>query len=358
MRSSAYEQMRKRLLKTAKEKKVPLMVNFELTARCNFDCKMCYVHTQDNASLLHKELSTEQWKQIFDEAYRCEMLYASLSGGECLLRKDFKELYLHLWNKHVMVSVLTNGALLTDEYVEFFKTYKPEKIQISVYGSDDKHYLAVTGHKGFDKVFSAIDALEAAGIDVRVASTPSKYMTKDFIRILQICKEKKYFVENSPIALIPNRDNPEKNDYFLSEDEIVSLSIEQAELKRKLEPVLDTPEPCGDMCDAPVKGMPCNAGNSSCVVSSDGKMYLCSAVMEGGADVIELGFEESWRRTVQTASEIVQGVECVGCPYDTVCPVCPATRLKDLRSGRCNPQTCQLTRRLVAAGVKKLPEKM
>ena len=79
----------------------------------------------------------KKWKRIFDEACACEMQYATLSGGECLVRKDFKELYLHLWNKQIMITVMTNGTLLNDEYVEFFKTYQPDMIQISLYGSNE-----------------------------------------------------------------------------------------------------------------------------------------------------------------------------------------------------------------------------
>ena len=41
---------------------VPLAGNFELTARCNFNCKMCYVHQQQCPA--EKELSAEQWIAI------------------------------------------------------------------------------------------------------------------------------------------------------------------------------------------------------------------------------------------------------------------------------------------------------
>ena len=71
-----------------------------------------------------RELTTEQWKRIFDEAYDAGMMFATLTGGECLLREDFRELYLHLWNKRVMVTVLTNGYLINDDYVAFFEKYQ------------------------------------------------------------------------------------------------------------------------------------------------------------------------------------------------------------------------------------------
>ena len=355
MRNPVYRQIRAEIVEDAKVQKKPVLGHFELTARCNLDCKMCYVHNQNNTEYLHRELTTEQWKRIFDEAHLCGMAYASVTGGECLLRKDFKDLYLHLWNKEIFVTVLTNGTLLNDEYIEFFKTYPPDMIQISLYGSSEDGYLAVTGHKGFEKAIAAIEGLEAAGIDVRVAVTPSTYMKDDFINIVRLCKEKKFYLVNNDILLLSNRDNPGKNDYYLTESEVISLSVQRAELNRKLVPLEHTPEPCGCMQTPSTVGLTCNAGNALANVTWNGIMYPCFNAMVGpGASLLEMTYAEAWEKTVQAASEVVHGAECVGCAYDKTCPKCLAFRLKDLHSGHCNPSTCELTRKLVAAGVKKL----
>lgn len=354
MRDPIYRQMREEFKKAAIESKTPVMGHFELTARCNLDCKMCYVHNQNNAECLKRELTTEQWKRIFDEAFECQLLYASLTGGECLLRKDFKELYLHLWNKNVFVTVLTNGTLINEDYVDFFKTYPPDMIQISLYGSSEDAYLRVTGHKGFEKTISAIENLSKAGIDVRVAVSPSKYMYDDFINICKLCKEKKFYTVNNDIFVLPNRDDAAKEDHYLNEEEIIFLSVQRAELRGPLTPCENPPMPCGNMSGAPIKGLNCNAGNCLANITWDGKMYPCISAMTGGFSLLEMSYAEAWKKTVQAASEVVHGAECVGCPYDKTCPKCPAFRLKDLHSGHCNPSTCELTRKLVAAGVKKL----
>lgn len=355
MRDPAYNQIRSEIVQSAKESKTPVLGHFELTARCNLDCKMCYVHNQNNAECLKKELSTEQWKKIFDEAYDCEMLYASLSGGECLLRKDFKELYLHLWNKHIFIIVLTNGTLINDDYVEFFKTYPPDYIQVSLYGSSEEGYLSVCGHKGFEKAVSAIEALQDAGIDVRIAVTPSKYMKDDFLNILKFCKEHKFSVQNTDILLVQNRDDSAKNDYFLTVEETVDLSVQRAKFYGKLHTVESVPHICGPMNEAPSKGLTCNAGNCLATVTWDGKMYPCyNAPIGGGVSLLEESYASAWEKTHKAASEVVLAAECIGCAYDNLCPKCPAFRLKDLHSGHCNLLTCDLTRQLVAAGVKKI----
>lgn len=354
MKNSSYKEIQKRLIRAAKAKKFPLMGHFELTARCNLDCKMCYVHTQDNATALKKELSTDQWKHIFDEAYECGLQYASLSGGECLLRSDFKELYLHLWNKKVYVTVMSNGTMLNSDYVQFFKMYQPDMIQISLYGSTEDGYLNVAGHKGFEKAFNAILELEKAGIDVRVAITPSKYMTDDYIETIKLCRKHKLQLVLNDIVLLENRDDPSKNDYYLSIDEVVDLSIKRSELNRQLEPASCVPNPCGSMdCEQP-KGLTCNGGNCLATISYEGKMYPCVNAMIGGFSLLEMSYKEAWDKTVNETSNLLLSIECVGCPYDKVCPKCAAIRLKDMKSGHCNPEICELNKRLVEAGVKTL----
>ena len=214
MNEIAYSKWKAQMMAHAKPTRTPICATFELTPRCNLDCKMCYVHNQDSNGLREKELSTETWKRIFDEAYDSGMLFATLTGGECLLRADFKELYLHLWNKRVYMTVFTNGVLLNEEYVKFFKRYKPRKIQISLYGSDEAGYMRVTGHRGFEKTVTAIRRLQEEGIHVEVAITLSSYMKEDYISILRYCKENGFQYKARDFALIGNRSDAGKKDYF------------------------------------------------------------------------------------------------------------------------------------------------
>ena len=271
-----------------------------------------------------------------------------------MIRRDFKELYLHLWNKKIYVSVLTNGTLINEEYVQFFKTYPPDMIQISLYGSCEEAYVNVTGHKGFQKAFRAISMLKDAGIDVRVAVTPSKYLMNDYIPILNLCRSNKFIVVNGDIALLCNRDNPEKIDYFLTLDEIVDLSIKRAELYGQRVKCNEAPEPGGNLFASPAKGLFCNGGNSLATVTYDGRMYPCINAMVGGVSLLDNNYKEAWEQTVLAASQIISGRECVGCVYDNTCAKCPSMRLKDFNSGSCNPEMCKLTRALVANGVKKI----
>ena len=93
----------------------------------------------------------------------------------------------------------------------------------------------------------------------------------------------------------------------------------------------------------------------------DGRMHPCGMMMVNeGVLLTEKSFAEAWEMTKAAADQVVQGIECEGCPYDKLCPKCPQMRLLDLKGGHCNPDVCMMTRKLVAAGVEKLdkPEEM
>lgn len=354
MRNRTYEKWKKQMLRSAKERKVPIVGHFELTPRCNLDCKMCFVHNQDSNALKNRELSTEKWKQIFDEAYDCGMMFASLTGGECLLREDFKELYLHLWKKRVFITVMTNGILLGSDMLAFFREYPPADVQISLYGSNEDGYLRVTGHRGFEKAVAAIQGLTEMNIPVHVAVTPSKAMGDDMINIHRYCKENKIWCEPSNFYLAKKRDNPSENDQSLSIDEIIRLSIEQAKVHRELTPFEGALPPCGGSCTEAPKGTTCTAGNAIAVVSWDGIMHPCTLLLVGTASVKEMSYAEAWEKTKQAAQEILRGMECVDCAYHEACPKCIAMRVADFYTGHCNPDVCEVTRKLVELGVSKM----
>ena len=353
MQSKTYAQWKKQLLLAARKKRVPVLGQFELTACCNLDCKMCYIHNSNSNSMRARELSTESWMRIFDEAYDMGLMFATLTGGECLLRHDFKELYLHLWKKRVRVSIFTNGTLINDEYLEFFKKYPPEKIRISLYGSSEAAYRRVTGHEGFQRTISAYHKLLEAKIPVGIAVTPSSYMKDDYMNIRRFCLESGIPCPPANFFLIKNRDDPDKNDYNLSNDEIISLATEEALLNRSLTPVDHLPEPCGS-CTETSTGLPCNAGYCGAFISWEGNMYPCASIHEGSISLLEMSYAEAWEKTNELASSVLLGTECIGCAYDSVCPKCPVKRLTSLHSGHCDPNMCELTQKLVAAGVKKL----
>ena len=148
-----------------------------------------------------KELSFDEWKKIIDQALDEGMIFASLSGGECLTSPYFNEIYTYLHSRGVLITVLTNGYFL-DKKMPLFKIYPPAYIQVSIYGNSDNQYEFVTGKRCYNKVKSNIDYAIGSGLPVGIAITTSKYL-KNISDIIRLYKTRNISVAVSQWLMPP-----------------------------------------------------------------------------------------------------------------------------------------------------------
>ena len=127
----------------AKKNNVPISGQFELTPLCNLDCKMCYVHLNNNQLQGRELLGVEDWKSVMKQAYDCGMMDAALTGGECLTYPGFKDIFLFLQDLGCQVTVMTNGFFLNEEMIDFFTEHPPADIQVTLYGGNDDVYARI-----------------------------------------------------------------------------------------------------------------------------------------------------------------------------------------------------------------------
>jgi len=354
--TKALQKFKLALTEQAKKTGTPIYAVFELTGRCNLDCKMCYVHVMDHKEALKKELSKEQWLKIFDDAFAEGMMFALLTGGECLIRPDFKELYLYLWNRGVKVSVNTNGVFLNEDYVEFFRHYPPEQIQISLYGSNEDSYEKVTGSRVFARVDHAITLLQEASIPLTMAVTPNRYMLEDVDGLMTYFRDRNLEHDISPFLIEP-REGIVRDNYALSQEEYISFLLKrQRYIGKVVEAPTQIPE-AGGTCTEPVQGMRCKAGTVRSLITWDGYMVPCMALMDIRENVLELGYQECWKRINAAAKRAFLPMECEGCIYEKMCSICPAVRSGRMSSEHCKKSQCDRMKQLYAAGVFSLPTK-
>ena len=181
-----YDAVRKFLSFKARDKGIPISGSFELTPLCNLDCRMCYVHLNKEQMAGTQLLTVEQWKAIMQQAIDAGMMYARLTGGECLTYPGFRELYTYLHSKGVETAILSNGLLMDADMVDFLVAHPPAAVQITLYGASEEGYERVTGKRAFRQVLENIRRLDAAGIPLQIAVTPNEFMTdgEGVIRLL------------------------------------------------------------------------------------------------------------------------------------------------------------------------------
>lgn len=137
-----------------KEQRYPLSGQLELTYRCNLNCVHCYCKGSEDKK---KELTTVQWKKIIDKLYQEECLFLCFTGGEPFIREDFWKIYAHAKEKGFIITIFTNGLLLSEANIRYLEKSPPFALEITLNGITKGTYEAITQVKGsFDRVMGVI----------------------------------------------------------------------------------------------------------------------------------------------------------------------------------------------------------
>ena len=112
---------------------IPPIIIFSITNECNLECKGCYAQSFHHSS--EKELSDEKLRSITEEAKELGVSFFVIAGGEPLMRsemlnimKDFPE---------IIFLVFTNGLLIDDKKILYFKDHKNIIPLISLEGNEE-----------------------------------------------------------------------------------------------------------------------------------------------------------------------------------------------------------------------------
>ncbi len=347
-----YQAVRKFLNFKARDKGVPISGSFELTPLCNLDCRMCYVHLNKEQMRGAKLLTADQWKEIMQQAIDAGMMYARLTGGECLTYPGFRELYLFLRDRGIEVAILSNGVLMNEDTVAFLRKNPPSVIQVTLYGASEEAYERVTGHRLFQRVTENLRRIREADIPLTIAVTPSEYMT-DGEKILEFL-HKEGFDYQINAGLMQPREETGRALADAALDSYVSLmKLRMAHYGSEAAPECDPeglPEPGGDRKQSAV-GVRCGAGRSGFSIDWKGGMRPCNTFPCEAQNVLEMGFREAWRRTNHTANNFVLPIECEGCVYKGICKHCVAEHASGAQIGHANKMNCAWTKRMVAEGL-------
>ncbi|HUU50699.1 MAG TPA: radical SAM protein, partial [Nitrospinota bacterium] len=168
--SISYAQFSERLHKQVVAKRIPILGSFELTFRCNLRCAHCYCNLPLNSrDAISKELKTGEIFNIFDQIAEAGCLWLLLTGGEPLLRKDFLEIYTYAKKKGFLISLFTNGTLITPKIADYLAESPPSEVEITLYGVTKETHEKVTGIPGsFKRCQKGIELLLARKIPLRL----------------------------------------------------------------------------------------------------------------------------------------------------------------------------------------------
>lgn len=323
----------KTMLRRASAAQRPITGTLELLPICNMNCDMCYIRLSRTEMEKKGRMRTaDEWISMGEEMERAGVLFLLLTGGEPLLFPDFRRLYLSLRERGIILTVNTNGTLIDADWAAFFGENKPRRINITLYGADDRAYETLCHYPGgFEKTVQGIRLLKERGVDVKINGSVTKSNRNDMEKIYSIGRELGAPVHMDTYMLpgIHERKLPfeaqsrlEPEEAAAAEMEMLRNEMNPEDLRMYVQQMLLQIKKEGNVYS---EGITCMAGNCSFAVNWQGEMRPCVTLEEPSVPVFETGFESAWQQISEKVKAYRVNEKCRQCRLRPVCKTCVAS---------------------------------
>lgn len=314
---------RGRLLREAVRENKPIACVYEITPRCNLRCGFCFVALDPYVG---PYLDTPRAKEAIDRLADAGILFMTFTGGEICSRRDFPEIYRHAIDRGMLVTLFTNGTMISPRIVEVLREKPPFSVEVSIYGADAEHYERVTGIPGsFAKFQAGISALQGLGIQPLLKHPVTELTVDHLDAIRQWCIER-----GLPIKMTTDIENRHDGGdapalYRLSSRRANAVKDEAHELRYGRPRELPAAE-----C-APMEGggadrlYYCAAGRGVVFLDANGQLSHCVWDREPSFPLLDMSWAEIQAGMLAWVNQpLPEEAPCHGCGMRTGCNNCPA----------------------------------
>lgn len=303
--------------------RIPIDGSFELTFRCNLRCAHCYCNLPANdKDAADKELATDEVFNILDQIAEAGCLWLLITGGEPLLRKDLLEIYAYAKKKGFIITLFTNGTLMTSELADYLDEWRPFVVEIPLYGVTDETYERVTRVSGsFERCMQGINLLLKRNIPLKLKTTVMTLNVGELWEIKKYAERLGLEFRFDP-TVNPRLDGSSNPcSLRLSPEEVVRLDLADEKRMKEWE----------EFCEKFVKPQQsdklytCGAGISSFHIDPHGQMSVCLMSRFQSYDLPNGSFVEGWRKIFPqfTAQKVKSNNMCSQCELISMCGQCP-----------------------------------
>ena len=310
---------------------------------------MCYVSLDESQIRKQgRELTTAQWIDMGRQAVDAGTLYLLLTGGEPLLRPDFKEIYTELCQMGFIITMITNATLMSDEYFDLFSRLPPTAVAVTLYGKDPETYEKICGNAaGFDKAIRGLEMLSKIPTNLEVRTTFIKDNMHQLDQVRAISKRyTNRFAINFLVFGSTRVENSKAIQCRMTPTECMDLDManyrfyanldesEKDPVDPEVEAYFESLSPNRDYgLQLPPEILGCLATKAMYWISWDGKMLPCGTFDSPYTLPLQEGLIPAWNRLPGLFMDIKHPEECYGCEYvDGRCPNCPGYMQADTGS--------------------------
>jgi radical SAM protein with 4Fe4S-binding SPASM domain len=312
------------LLLQLQGRRFPLGGSFELTECCNLACVHCYIsQSAVSREAAARELALPEVRSVLDQLAEAGCLLLLLTGGEVLLRPDFCDIWRYAKQKGMLVSLFTNGTMLTRRIADFLAEWRPTAVEITLYGATQQTYERVTQVPGsYERCMRGIELALDRGLRLNLKSMVLKANRHelDGMRALAVQLGVPYRFDG---VLFPRLDGDQSPwAQRLSAGEIVGLDREYPEREEEFDRLYR------QLRATPVRRdyvYTCGAGYRTFHVDSAGRLSLCMMARRPTYDLLQGSFQEGWEQVLGAALRKKRTLDtpCRTCTVGALCTQCP-----------------------------------
>ena len=314
----------KTLMEWDGEERIPLSGSLELTLRCNNRCVHCYCNKGANDSLeKSKELSSQEIRHLLDEIAESGCLWLLFTGGEPLLREDFEEIFTYAKKKGFLITLFTNGTLITPRLADLFQDLPPRSIEITLYGITDVTYERMTRTLGsYKKCRQGIDHIMNRGLPLKLKTVVTTVNRHEFMDV-------KRFVEDLGLefrfdAVINSRidGHGDVTSYRIDPESVLELDLTDP---RRGSEFVQFHQRASKQQGDPEALFRCGAGVHSFHVDPYGRLMLCNMARDPSYELRGGSFREGWSGFLPKLRKrrLKKANKCVHCDLRWICDQCP-----------------------------------
>lgn len=314
--------------------RVPLNVTLEITHRCPLTCAHCYNNLpMADRNAAERELTVDEYKRLLDELHDLGTFWLLFSGGEAFARKDFLEIYTYAKQKGFLITIFTNGTILTPAICDYLVEWPPFAIEITLYGHTRETYERLTGVAGsFDRCRRGIELLLERKLPLKLKTCPTS-INKHEVRDMQQFAEDLGLDLKYDALLNPRTDCSQSPlAVRLLPEEVVALEFGEPRRRSEYRRLLDMdlaqgPPPVSDDLYF------CGGGMTSCAVDPYGNMSICVISHQDHYNIRQGSFSEGWNQALMAVRQKKRRrmTKCQSCQIQSLCGMCPANG--ELESG-------------------------
>ena len=361
--------------KSLKTARFPMSGTFELTARCNQRCGMCFIRVDEERirELGKRELTTAEWIDLARQAADMGTVNLLLTGGEPMIRPDFPEIYEAIMGMGFYLTLYTNATALTPKTRELLTRLPPHKVGITLYGASPETYEATCGvASGYEKTLEGIHFFRTLPSILEIRTTIVKSNLKDLDAIRSFAEslgEEVSFTISNIVSKQIRGGVADVASFRLSPEEQLRLYFDvtlrealkaagpqgNARAKRRMHTTFEDMESAGkrreyedDIRRNPQRRaslLGCGAGMDQYTITWDGRLIGCQMLDSRGTDALELGIRQAWEDYPLTVPPLLGNPVCGSCAHAQNCMACPATRLAESGDLSGVPEySCQMAR--------------